>query len=186
MDNWSLNPGWNLISSTPDPPVPTAARVLTYLSAVSTTGSRERACFTARIQHAHRAYADQGHSASSPARPVWMPISKHAGLWSPLHWSGWNWIGYLPRVSMLVTTALQSIEVVPAVRSEPDLRCPPLPQAQHRRRWLQGIPDPYDQPRCAHLPETSGSSTATAQIPRAIGLVRLFHPHQRFRSCMVL
>jgi len=185
----SLNPGWNLISFYVDPPVPTVARVLTYLSGLydrvlSRTGvyvPSLPAFSTLTELHAGQGYYLRLSSTTSVDAyiegtlvPVGTPLILE---------QGWNWIGYLPRASMPVTTALQSIEgQYQLVLSLNQTYVPALPQYS-TLTWMEpgkGYLIYMTNPAVLTYPETSGSSTATSADTESNGACPAVPPTPAF------
>lgn len=167
----SLNPGWNLISFYVDPPVPTAARVLTYLSGLYDRVLSRTGVYVPSLpafSTLTELHADQGYylrlssttSVDAYIEGTLVPVGTPLALDS-----GWNWIGYLPRVSMPVTTALQSIEgQYQLVLSLNQTYVPSLPQYSTLTAMEpgKGYLIHMTNPAALTYPETSGSSTATS------------------------
>ncbi|HOT93195.1 MAG TPA: CARDB domain-containing protein [Anaerolineae bacterium] len=111
------NAGWNLISFRLDPPVPTVRQVLDSVDGRYDRVLGETGAFAPSIPAIYNTLKElhpalgyyvrvTGTTAATAlieglTLPVTTPISLHPG---------WNWIGYLPEVTLPITQALQSIE----------------------------------------------------------------------------
>jgi len=112
-----MNPGWNLISFRLDPPVPTVRQVLDSVDGRYDRVLGETGAYAPSIPDVYNTLKElhpglgyyvrvTGTTAATAlieglTAPVTTPISLHPG---------WNWIGYLPEVTLPITQALQSID----------------------------------------------------------------------------
>jgi len=112
-----MNPGWNLISFRLDPPVPTVRQVLDSVDGRYDRVLGETGAYAPSIPDVYNTLKElhpglgyyvrvTGTTAATAlieglTMPVTTPISLHPG---------WNWIGYLPEVTLPISQALQSID----------------------------------------------------------------------------
>ncbi|OQA16637.1 MAG: hypothetical protein BWY63_02679 [Chloroflexi bacterium ADurb.Bin360] len=111
-----LNPGWNLISIRVQPPVPTVERVLSSIEGRYDRVLGEYGAYVPGLPDVFNTLKElqPGQAyyirVTSPTAIVLLieglPIPTTTPI--PLH-EGWNWIGYLPEVTLPITVALQSI-----------------------------------------------------------------------------
>jgi hypothetical protein len=112
-----LGPGWNLISTRMEPPVPTVERVLRSVQGRYCRVRAEKGIYDCDLDPVYRNLKElgprQGYylkldgttGANMRIEGISLPVTTPL----PLH-TYWNWVSYLPTATLPITTALQSIE----------------------------------------------------------------------------
>ncbi len=112
-----MNPGWNLISFQLAPPVPTVRQVLDSVDGRYDRVLGEIGAYAPSIPDVYNTLKELNPGLGYYVRTTGTTVATALieGLPVPVTTSialhpGWNWIGYLPEVTLPITQALQSIE----------------------------------------------------------------------------
>lgn len=111
-----LNAGWNLMSFRLEPPVPTVRQVLNSMDGRYDRVLGETGIYVPSLPDVYHTLKElhPGHGyyvrvpGSTAVTALFEGVTVPATTPLPLH-AGWNWIGYLPSVTLPITQALQSI-----------------------------------------------------------------------------